>query len=83
MNANTTTGDYPVVNPAHEGPGSDFFGLDLERFYIQALNLKYWILGILALGLLAGVVATLLATNLYRSTARIEISRGRMRFATS
>ena len=71
----TTDGDYPTVTAVGDDGGSETFGLDLERFYIQALNQRFWILGIIALGLLAGLLATLLSTELFRSTARIEISR--------
>lgn len=48
---------------------------DLERFWQQAINLRYVILGIIVFSLVVGLVVTLLQTPLYRSTARIEISQ--------
>ena len=59
-----------------EAVNSDFVSIhDLERFWQQAINLRYVILGILVFSLVAGLVMTLLQTPLYRSTARIEISQ--------
>ncbi|MXO91343.1 GumC family protein [Pontixanthobacter aquaemixtae] len=49
--------------------------LNLERYWVQALSLKFWILGLILLGLLFGLIATLLATEYFRATSRIEISR--------
>tara|TARA_R110000824_G_scaffold104214_6_gene247367 strand:+ start:33590 stop:35734 length:2145 start_codon:yes stop_codon:yes gene_type:complete len=61
---------------AFEATNSDFIRIhDLERFWQQAVNLRYVILGIIVLSLVVGLVATLLQTPLYRSTARIEISQ--------
>ncbi|WP_173204168.1 Wzz/FepE/Etk N-terminal domain-containing protein [Sphingopyxis sp. BSNA05] len=48
---------------------------DLERFWQQAINLRYVILGIIVFSLVVGLIMTLLQTPLYRSTARIEISQ--------
>jgi succinoglycan biosynthesis transport protein ExoP len=59
-----------------EATTSDFINLhDLERFWQQAINLRYVILGIIVFSLVVGLVMTLLQTPLYRSTARIEISQ--------
>jgi succinoglycan biosynthesis transport protein ExoP len=59
-----------------EAANSDFLNIhDLERFWQQALNLRYVILGIIVAALVVGLVMTLLQTPLYRSTARIEISQ--------
>ena len=49
--------------------------LNLERYWNQALQQKYWIMGLIALGLLIGLVSTLLATEYFRATSRIEISQ--------
>ena len=62
----------PTVGVQAEEEG---FHLDLERYWRQALLLKFWIMGIIAAGLFAGLLVTLLSTELYRATARIEISR--------
>jgi len=59
-----------------EAVDTDFLSIhDLERFWRQALNLRYVILGIIVFSLVVGLVITLLQTPLYRSTARIEISQ--------
>ena len=50
------------------------FYYELERLWLQTVNLRYWLLGILALGLLGGLVVTLLSTERFRAGARIEIS---------
>tara|TARA_R110001606_G_scaffold314556_11_gene461348 strand:+ start:388 stop:2532 length:2145 start_codon:yes stop_codon:yes gene_type:complete len=63
-------------NDEFEAVNSDFLSIhDLERFWQQALNLRYVILGIIVFSLVVGLVVTLLQTPLYRSTARIEISQ--------
>lgn len=64
----------PNSGSAASGPTSGV-PLNLERYWVQALSLKYWILGLVALGLLAGLIATLLATEYFRATSRIEISQ--------
>ena len=51
------------------------FSLDLERYWHEAIGLKYWLAGIIALGLLFGVLVTLLATPLYQASARLEVSQ--------
>jgi capsular exopolysaccharide synthesis family protein len=51
------------------------FALDLERYWHEALGLKYWLAGIIALGILLGILATLLATPLYKATSRLEVSQ--------
>lgn len=59
-----------------EAGASDSISLhDLERFWQQAINLRYVILGIIVFSLVVGLIMTLLQTPLYRSTARIEISQ--------
>lgn len=66
----------PHQDAAPDGAGAEEgFHIDLERYWHQALLLKYWVLGIVAFGLLAGLLVTLLSTELYRATTRIEISR--------
>ncbi|WP_415177826.1 GumC family protein [Parasphingorhabdus sp.] len=63
-------------NDEFEAVNSDFLSIhDLERFWQQALNLRYVILGVIVFSLIIGLVVTLLQTPLYRSTARIEISQ--------
>ncbi len=63
-------------NDEFEAVNSDFLSIhDLERFWQQALNLRYVILGVIVISLIIGLVVTLLQTPLYRSTARIEISQ--------
>lgn len=47
----------------------------IERFWLQAVNQRYVILGIIAVALVIGLISTLLETPLYKSTARIEISQ--------
>ena len=49
--------------------------LDLERYWHEAIGLKYWLAGIIALGFLIGVLVTLLATPLYQASARLEVSQ--------
>ena len=49
--------------------------LDFERYWHEALSLKYWLAGIVAIGLLLGVLVTLLATPLYQASARLEVSQ--------
>jgi len=59
-----------------ETAASDSISLhDLERFWQQAINLRYVILAIIVFSLVVGLIMTLLQTPLYRSTARIEISQ--------
>ena len=61
----------PASGPADEAEG---LHLDFERYWRQALLIKYWLLGIVVFALLASLVVTMLSTELYRATARIEIS---------
>ena len=51
------------------------FAIDLERYWHEAIGLKYWLAGIIALGLLLGILVTLLATPLYQASARLEVSQ--------
>ena len=51
------------------------FHLDLERYRIEAITVRFWLLGIVVAALLAGLVATLLSTSLYRANARIEVTQ--------
>ncbi len=60
-----------VDNP--DGNGS--FALDIERYWHEAVSLKYWLAGIVALGILLGVLVTLLTTPLYQASARLEVSQ--------
>lgn len=63
-------------NDEFESANSDFLSIhELERFWQQALSLRYVILGIIVFSLVIGLVLTLLQTPQYRSTARIEISQ--------
>ena len=63
-------------NDELEAASSDSISFhDLERFWQQAINLRYVILGIIVFSLVVGLVVTLLQTPLYSSTARIEISQ--------
>lgn len=57
------------------GQYDDASGFDLERYWSRALELKYWLLGLLAFALVAVVVFTLLATPKYQASSRIEINR--------
>lgn len=51
----------------------DGLSANLARYWHEALNLKLWIAGILSLGVFWGMIATLVATEQFRATARIEI----------
>ena len=53
----------------------DSFAIDLERYWHEAIGLKYWLAGLIALGLLLGILVTLLATPLYQASARLEVSQ--------
>ena len=53
----------------------DGFHLDLERYWIEARSQRYWLGGILLAALLAGLIVTLLSTELYRANTRIEVSQ--------
>ena len=54
-------------NDEFEAVNSDFLSIhDLERFWQQALNLRYVILGVIVFSLIIGLVVTLLQTPLYR-----------------
>ena len=63
--------DYSTYQERAEG----YFTLDLERFWHEAISLKFWLAGLVALGLLLGTLATLLAKPLYQADARLEISQ--------
>lgn len=70
--ARSSAGD----NDDFEAANSDFISIhDFERFWQQAVNQRYVILGIIVASLIVGLVVTLLQTPLYSSTARIEISQ--------
>ena len=61
---------------AQEVAGGDgAFALDLERYWHEALGLRFWLAGIVGVGLLLGILVTLLATPLYRASARLEVSQ--------
>ena len=49
--------------------------IDLERYWHEAISLKYWLAAIVAIGILLGVLVTLLATPLYQASARLEVSQ--------
>ncbi|HAU22253.1 MAG TPA: hypothetical protein DCS24_06605, partial [Erythrobacter sp.] len=51
------------------------FHLDLERYWIEARSIQWWLVAILAGGLLLGLIVTLLTTELYRASARLEITQ--------
>ena len=53
----------------------DAFSLDLERYWHEAVGLKYWLAGLITLGFLIGILITLLATPLYQASARLEVSQ--------
>lgn len=57
------------------GSSGQSAAVDLERYWHEAIGLKYWLAGIVALGLLLGILVTLLATPLYQANARLEVSR--------
>ena len=65
--------DREVADSGFSEAGS--FSIDLERYWHEAIGLKYWLAGIVALGLLLGVLITLLATPLYQASARLEVSQ--------
>ena len=56
-------------------PVRDRLSVDVERYWHEAVSLRYWLIGIVTLGLLFGVLLTLLATPVYQATARLEVSR--------
>ena len=68
-----SVGDREIINGRAYKEGS--YTLDLERYWHEAVGLKYWLAGIVALGLLFGVLITLLATPLYQASARLEVSQ--------
>ncbi len=47
--------------------------IDLERFWHEGLYLRFWLVGILLAGIFLGLLATLVATEQFEATARIEI----------
>ena len=62
-----------VIDEVDDGATS--FALDLDRYWHEAISLKYWLIGIIASSALLGVLATLLATPLYLASARLEVSQ--------
>ncbi len=78
MNPDNTVLRTASINANQEATSPDDergFHLDLERYWLEARAVRYWLLGIVALALLAGLVVTLLMTSLYRANARIEVSQ--------
>ena len=67
----------PWGAPDETGPYQEDgdFRLELERYLIEALSIKFWLAGVVLLGLVFGVIVTLLSTELFRATSRIEVSQ--------
>lgn len=63
------------VGAEPDGKYDDGFHLDLERYWVEARGLRYWIAGIVVAGILLGLVVTLLSTELFRASARLEVSQ--------
>ena len=66
------------IDAKHEATSADDergFHLDLERYWLEARAVRYWLLGIVALVLVAGLIVTLLMTPLFRANSRIEVSQ--------
>ncbi|WP_197458128.1 GumC family protein, partial [Erythrobacter sp. HI0077] len=57
------------------GSSNDSVAIDLERYWHEAIGLKYWLAGLITLGVLIGILITLLATPLYQASARLEVSQ--------
>tara|TARA_B100000029_G_scaffold179178_4_gene176713 strand:+ start:36836 stop:38956 length:2121 start_codon:yes stop_codon:yes gene_type:complete len=57
-----------------DASGEGFF-LDLERYWLEARALRYWIGAVIVACLLAGLVITLLQTPIFKASARLEISQ--------
>jgi len=64
-----------ALTSSHESRNDLGFHIDLERYWIEARGLRYWLAGIIAFALLIGLVVTLISTEMFRATARIEISQ--------
>lgn len=62
------SGDYGYDDSA-------LFAVELERYWAEALSIKYWLLGLLLTGLVLSVIVTLLTTPLFQAEARVEISQ--------
>ncbi|MEM7677765.1 MAG: Wzz/FepE/Etk N-terminal domain-containing protein, partial [Myxococcota bacterium] len=58
----------------YEGAG-ETLNLDLERYWLEARVLKFWIAGIIAAFLLLSLVVTLLMQPVYEAQSRIEVSQ--------
>jgi len=68
--------EYRAPNSGYPSDGQDDgFALNLDRYITEAKVLWLWLAGIIAIGALTGLVATLLATPQYRANARIEVSQ--------
>lgn len=63
------------VGAEPDGKYDDGFHLDLERYWVEARGLRYWIAGIVVAGILLALVVTLLSTELFRASARLEVSQ--------
>jgi capsular polysaccharide biosynthesis protein len=75
MNQATSLSDSSGIDSGYGSYENDGFHLDLERYWIEARSLRYWLGGILVVTVLAGLIATLLSTELYRANTRIEVSQ--------
>ncbi|GGD49766.1 polysaccharide biosynthesis tyrosine autokinase [Erythrobacter arachoides] len=65
-----------AYDPPIEKDGGFLSGVtDFEKYFDIARNNKVAIIAVLAVALALGLIATMLATPLYRSTTRIEISQ--------
>ncbi len=49
--------------------------LNLERYWLEAKTLRYWIGGAIVACLIAGLVITLLQTPIFKASSRLEISQ--------
>ncbi|MEL6737421.1 MAG: Wzz/FepE/Etk N-terminal domain-containing protein, partial [Pseudomonadota bacterium] len=71
-----TTLIRPTQTSGDGGDGGDgSITLDLERYWLEARVLKFWIGGIIAGCLLLSLIVTLLLRPVYEAQARIEVSQ--------
>ncbi len=66
-------GEAAVDDQSDSGSMLDL--IDMQRLWQRAIELRYWLIGIVAVAVSLALLLTLLQTPQYRSTAQIEISR--------
>lgn len=63
------------TNATHAAQAENQLAADVRRLAARAVRFRLWLLALFAAAIAIAVVATMLQPPLYRSTARIEISR--------